>query len=216
MAIEGLQRFARRAIVALERLMAATPSPSNYLLAEVRPVRAVADPADVPPRTSGHPRSGERLGLGDQPVINLRATLRRRRSGLRIFYGDLPVARSPACTRFVADLGVLHPRQPRTTRPSGGEPRWSTSAAHVLIVDRHRPGDRLPHRRRAGSPPTSGSPTPSPSRFLDARHLAPAAVSTRPSRTPPGDFQVADLCRLAHAYFVSVEAMTVPAGTVSA
>src|SRR5438105_14907330 len=73
-----------------------------------------------------------------------------------------------------------------------------------VIVDRHKPGiDYLTMQGRK----------PANERFADAFAAAFLMPTTSVRRqfldvvSSSNDFQVADLCRLAHAYFVSVEAM---------
>jgi Zn-dependent peptidase ImmA (M78 family)/transcriptional regulator with XRE-family HTH domain len=179
----------------LERLMNA---PLRSKLPEERPLMSVVDPLDLAEDVAIEER--RRLGLGDQPIINLRATLEAE-VGLRIFYGDLP---SPVAGMydFVPALGCClyinrkHPPE-----------RRRVSLVHEYghgIVDRHKPGiDYLfmPGRKPANE------------RFADAFAAAFLMPATSVRRrfldvvNTTNDFQVANLCRLAHAYFVSVEAM---------
>jgi Zn-dependent peptidase ImmA (M78 family)/transcriptional regulator with XRE-family HTH domain len=141
-----------------------------------------------------------RLGLGDQPVIHLRSILETE-VGLRIFYGDLP---SPIAGMyaFVTDLGccvLINRKHP--------EERRRVSMLHEyghVIIDRHKPGiDYL----------TTPGRRPANERFADAFAAAFLMPATSVRRrfldvvSSTNDFRVADLCKLAHAYFVSVEAM---------
>ena len=141
-----------------------------------------------------------RLGLGDQPVINLRGLLEWE-IGLRIFYWPLPSAIA-GMYAFTPDLGgciLVNRKHPAVRR--------RVSMLHVyghLIVDRYKPGiDYLAYSGRK----------PANERFAETfalSFLMPASsVQQRFNEivTSSGDFQVADLCRLSHFYFVSVEAM---------
>lgn len=142
-----------------------------------------------------------RLGLGDQPIINLRAILETE-VGLRIFYGDLP---SPVAGMydFVAALGcclyINRKHWPERRRLS-----MAHEYGHVLSSDRYKPG--IDYLTQPGRKPAN-------ERFADAFAAAFLMPATSVRRrfldvvNTTGDFQVADLCRLAHAYFVSVEAM---------
>lgn len=143
-----------------------------------------------------------RLGLGDQPIINLRSLLEWD-VGLRIFYSESLPSSVAGMYAYVTDLGcciLINRKHPAERR------RFSMlhEYAHV-IVDRDKPGiDYLsvPGRKPANE------------RFADAfatAFLMPATSIRRRVMeivSMSNDFQVADLCRLAHAYFVSVEAMT--------
>jgi Zn-dependent peptidase ImmA (M78 family)/DNA-binding XRE family transcriptional regulator len=193
-AIAELQRFAED-YRELERIMNA---PLQVKLPNERVLGTVVDPADQAESAATDQR--RHLGLGDQPVINLRGVLESE-VGLRIFYGDLP---SPVAGMyaFVADLGCCilinrhHP--PERRRMS-----MAHEYGHVL-VDRHKPGIDyvvMPGRKPANE------------RFAEAFAAALLMPATSVQRRflkvvdESKDFQVADLCRLAHAYFVSVEAM---------
>ena len=194
-AIGALQRFAedyRR----LEEIMNA-PMKLNYP-AEVRlgtrlDVTSLAEDVAVQER--------QRLGLGDQPIIDLRSILETE-IGLRIVYEDLP---SPVAGMFayVADFGGViavnrkHPpeRQRATMLHEYGH----------LIVDRHKPGiDPVAYPGR--KPPNE--------RFAEGFAMAFLMPATSVRRrfnevvNSTEDFQIADLCRLSHLYFVSLEAMT--------
>src|SRR5205085_8594396 len=82
----------------LERLMNA---PLRSKLPEERTLNNVVDPVELAEDTATEER--RRLGLGDQPIINLRAMLETE-VGLRIFYVALP---SPLAGlyAFVTDFG---------------------------------------------------------------------------------------------------------------
>lgn len=142
----------------------------------------------------------QRLGLGDQPVTNLRSILEWD-VGLRIFYWALPSAIA-GMYAYTPDLGcciLINRKHPAVRR--------RVSMLHEyghLIVDRFKPGiDYL----------TYGGRKPANERFAETFALSflmpSSSVQQRFNATvaTTGDFQVADLCRLSHFYFVSVEAM---------
>jgi Zn-dependent peptidase ImmA (M78 family)/transcriptional regulator with XRE-family HTH domain len=180
----------------LEQLMNA---PLRSKLPEERVLGSVVDPVELAEDTATEER--RRLGLGDQPVINLRATLETE-VGLRIFYSELLPSPVAGMYDFVAALGCCmyinrkHPPE-----------RRRVSMVHEYghgIVDRHKPA--IDYLFTSGRKPAN-------ERFADAFAAAFLMPATSVRRrfldvvTTTGDFQVADLCRLAHAYFVSVEAM---------
>lgn len=194
-AIAELQRFAedyRELEVAMSAPLASNYPPEVRLTNRID-VAGLAEDVAV--------RERQRLGLGDQPVINLRSILESD-VGLRIFYGDLPSAVA-GMYAFVADLGgcILVNRKHPPERRRG-------SMVHEyghLIVDRYRPGiDYLAFEGRK----------PANERFAEAFAMSLLMPATSIRRrfhevvASTGDFQVADLCRLSHLYFVSVEAMT--------
>jgi len=192
--IAELQQFAED-YRELERLMNA---PLRSKLPEERTLNNAVDPVQQAEDAAIEER--RRLGLGDQPVINLRAILETE-VGLRIFYRDLP---SPIAGMyaFVADLGCCilinrkHPPERRRVSMLHEE-------GHV-ITDRYKPG--IDYLTMPGRKPAN-------ERFADAFATAFLIPATSLRRrfldivNTTKDFQVADLCRLAHAYFVSVEAM---------
>ena len=156
------------------------------------------DPAQLAESISVKER--QRLGLGDQPVSNLRSLLEWD-VGLRIFYWVLP-ANIAGMYAYTPDLGCCI----LINRNHPAEKRRATMLHEYghLIVDRYQPGiDYLSFPGR--KPPNE--------RF--AEHFAlyflmpTSSVRKRFQEivTTTGDFQVADLCRLSHFYFVSVEAM---------
>jgi len=193
-AIADLQQFAED-YRELEQLMNA---PLRSKLPEERPLNNLVDPVELAEDAAGEER--RRLGLGDQPIISLRSILETE-VGLRVFYGDLP---SPigGMYAFVMGLGccmLINRKHP----PERRRVSMLHEYGHVL-VDRHKPGiDYLvmPGRKPANE------------RFADAFAAAFVMPATSVRRrfldvvSSTNDFQVADLCRLAHAYFVSVEAM---------
>lgn len=142
----------------------------------------------------------QRLGLGDQPVTNLRSILEWD-VGLRIFYWVLPpnIAGMYACTSDLGCCILINRNHPPEKRRA--------SLLHEyghLIVDRYQPGiDYLSFPGR--KPPNE--------RFAEhfaLNFLMPTSSLRKRFQeivTTTGDFQVADLCRLSHFYFVSVEAM---------
>jgi Zn-dependent peptidase ImmA (M78 family)/DNA-binding XRE family transcriptional regulator len=193
-AITELQRLAED-YRELERLMNA---PLRYNYPPELPLSPRIDAAEFAEDVAGRER--QRLGLGDQPVLNLRSVLEWD-VGLRIFYRKLPSAVA-GMYAYAADLGccilVNIAHTPERRRAS-----MLHEYGH-LIVDRYKPGiDYLtvPGRR------------PVNERFAEAfamSFLMPAAsVRHRFHETvaTTGDFQVADLVRLKHYYFVSLEAM---------
>lgn len=193
-AIDELERLAED-YLDLERLMHA-PLRINYPPEITLGPRV--NPAEFAESVAAQER--HRLGLGDQPVIQLRSTLEWD-VGLRIFYWDLPssIAGMYACT---ADLGcciLINRKHPAERR--------RLSLLHEyghLLVDRFRPGiDYL----------TVPGRKPANERFAEAFALCFLMPATSVRQrfndivNSTGDFQVADLRRLSHFYFTSVEAM---------
>jgi Zn-dependent peptidase ImmA (M78 family) len=194
-AITELQRFAGD-YRELERIMNA-PLRFNY-----PPEVKLADRFDVVDQAEDVAiRERQRLGLGDQPIYNLRSMLESD-VGLRIFYWDLPSAIA-GMFAFVADLGccfLINRKHPPERRRASMLHEYGH-----LIVDRFKPGiDYLTHLGRK----------PANERFAEAfamSFLMPATSIRRrfhETVNTTNDFQVADLCRLSNFYFVSVEAMT--------
>ncbi len=145
-------------------------------------------------------RERQRLGLGDQPIPNIRAILESE-VGVRIFFHRLP--RSLAgMYLFVDGLGgcilvnSVHP-------PAKQRASIAHEYAH-LIVDRHTPG--IDYVTVAGRKPAN-------ERFAEAfamGFLMPAAsVRLRFNEVvnASGNFQVADLVKIKHFFHVSMEAM---------
>lgn len=142
-----------------------------------------------------------RLGLGDQPVISLRSTLEWD-VGLRIFYSGMLPPAIAGMYAHTADLGCCI----LVNRKHPPERRRVTMVHEYghLIVDRYKPGiDYL----------TPGGRKPANERFAESFALCflmPASSVRQRFHdivTTTKDFQVADLRRLSHFYFVSVEAM---------
>jgi Zn-dependent peptidase ImmA (M78 family)/transcriptional regulator with XRE-family HTH domain len=179
----------------LERRMKA-PMPMNY-----------PPPLDLNPRVNVAElaedvatRERQRLGLGDQPIPNIR-TLLESDVGVRIFFGRLP-RMFAGMYIFVDGLGgcmlinSVHP--PEKQRAS-----IAHEYAH-LIVDRSTAGIdylTIPGRKPANE------------RFAESfamSFMMPASsvrfrFNERVNNT--GNFQVADLVKLKHFYSVSMEAM---------
>ncbi len=145
-------------------------------------------------------RERQRLGLGDQPIPNIR-TLLEGEVGVRIFFAPMP-RMFAGMYIFVEDLGgcvlinSVHP--PEKQRAS-----IAHEYAH-LIVDRHTAG--IDYLMVSGRKPAN-------ERFAESfamSFLMPASsVRFRFNEVvnSTGDFQVADLVKLKHFYYVSMEAM---------
>ncbi|MCI0376253.1 MAG: XRE family transcriptional regulator [Gemmataceae bacterium] len=195
-AMDELQQFAED-YLELERLLSAplrTSFPSEIKLEGPVDVTALAEGAALQER--------RRLGLGDQPVIYLRSTLEWD-VGLRIFYGATLPSAVAGMFAFSADVGCcilinrLHPAQ-----------RRRVSMVHEyghLIVNRYTAG--IDYLAGAGRKPAN-------ERFAESfalSFLMPASsvrAKFHETVTSTGNFRVADLCRLSHFFFVSVEAMS--------
>jgi Zn-dependent peptidase ImmA (M78 family)/DNA-binding XRE family transcriptional regulator len=191
-AIDELQRFAED-YRDLEKLMNA---PMRYNYPPEITLNARIDAGELAESVAFQER--QRLGLGDQPVINLRNTLEWD-VGLRIFYWDLPSAIA-GMYAYTADLGcciLVNRKHPPERR------RMSMLHEYGhLIVERFKPGiDSL----------TMTGRKPANERFAESfavSFLMPASSVRQRFHdivTMTGDFQVADLSRLSHFYFVSVE-----------
>lgn len=195
-AIDEFQRFAED-YRQLEELMI-VPLRTNF-----PPELSLDTPIDVTELADGvASQERRRLGLGDQPVVHLRSILEWD-VGLRIFYGEKLPSAIAGMYAWTADLGCCilinrnHPPQ-----------RRRVSMVHEyghLIVDRYKPG--IDHLSMTGRKPAN-------ERFAETfglSFLMPASsvrAKFHEIVTSTGDFRVADLCRLSHFYFVSVEAMT--------
>ncbi|MGL6075561.1 MAG: helix-turn-helix domain-containing protein [Fimbriiglobus sp.] len=145
-------------------------------------------------------RERQRLGLGDQPISNIRSLLESE-VGVRIFFTRLP-RMFAGMYIFVDRLGgcmlinSVHPAEKQRAS-------ISHEYAH-LIVDRYTAGiDYLNHFGRK----------PANERFAESfamSFLMPASsVRFRFNEivNTTGNFQVGDLVKLKHRYFVSLEAM---------
>jgi Zn-dependent peptidase ImmA (M78 family)/DNA-binding XRE family transcriptional regulator len=210
-AITDLQRLAED-YREVERLMNA---PLRYQYPPPVELKPRTDVTGLAEDVAGRER--QRLGLGDQPVLNLRSVLEWD-VGLRIFYRPLPSAVA-GLVGYAEELGgciLINGKHPAARRRA--------SLLHEyghLIVDRYKPG--IDYLSRPGRKPAN-------ERFAEAfamSFLMPAAsVRHRfyDTVSTTGDFQVADLVRLSHFYFVSVEAMALrleglgllPKGTAAA
>jgi len=194
-AIAELERFAED-YCELERLL------------DAKPIIARPPEVSLPKRGSladfgedAATRERERLGLGNQPILNLRQVLEAD-VGLRVFYGGLP-SKIAGMFAYTAELGFCV----FINRKHPSERRRATLAheyGHALC-DRHKPGiDYLDGQGRK----------PASERFAEAfgfGFLLPAGGVRRRFHeitSSTGDFQVADLCRLSDYYWVSVQAMT--------
>jgi Zn-dependent peptidase ImmA (M78 family)/DNA-binding XRE family transcriptional regulator len=196
LAIGDLQRLAAD-YRELERLMNA-PLRYNY------PPQVSLDPRLDVVELAESVASGERrrLSLGEQPVDELRSILEWD-VGLRVFYWPLPAAIA-GMYAYADDLGGSI----MVNRKHPVERRRATMLHEYghLIADRYKPGIdylNMPGRK------------PAKERFAEAfalSFLMPAtAVRQRFHEivTSTDDFQVADLCRLSHFFFASVEVMAI-------
>lgn len=192
--VAALQRFAED-YLRLERILKVS-LPTNYpdvvTIGRGSPVALAEDVADQERR---------RLGVGDQPVIHLRSLLEAE-VGLRIAYEGLPsrVAGMFAYSREAGGVILVNRKHP----PERRRATLLHEYGH-LLTDRFKPGiDYLHHPGRK----------PANERFAEAFSMAFLMPSTSVRRrfnqivNESGDFQIADLCRLSHFYYVSVEAMT--------
>jgi Zn-dependent peptidase ImmA (M78 family)/DNA-binding XRE family transcriptional regulator len=203
-----LQRLAED-YVELERICGASlprRSPPPYEIGGVTPELAAEDVATA---------ERNRLGLGDGPILNQRELLESE-VGLRIFYLKLP-SRIAAMYAYHDVLGGCvavnsdHPPERRRTSLAHDYARFLTNRyqPEVSILGRY---ERRPH----------------PERFAEAfarAFLMPAAALSRRfhelHRARKGAITPADLCMLAHFYWVSWQALTrrleeltlIPSGT---
>jgi Zn-dependent peptidase ImmA (M78 family) len=194
LAIDELQRLAED-YLDLERMMQA-PLRMNYPPEITLGPRV--NPAELAESVAIQER--HRLGLGDQPIIHLRSTLEWD-VGLRLFYWDLPssIAGMYACTSDLGCCILINRKHPAERRRHSMLHEYGH-----LLVDRFKPG--IDYLTMPGRKPAN-------ERFAEAfAHcfLMPAtSVRQRFNDivNTMGDFQVADLRRLSHFYFASVEAM---------
>lgn len=143
-----------------------------------------------------------RLGLGDGPVLNLREVLEDD-VAMRVFSMKLP-SRVAGIFSYTQELGgciAVNAQHPEERR------RWSMAHeyGHFLTSRFHSEISILGAYRRV----------PAHERFADSFagcFLMPAAGLRRRfneiSRAASGEVTVADVCRIAHYYFVSTEAVT--------
>lgn len=192
--IAALQRFAEdyRRLEGILSVSLPTNYPEVVTIGRGNPISLAEDVADQERR---------RLGVGDQPVIHLRSLLEAE-VGLRIAYEDLP-SRVAGMFAYSSEMGGVI----LVNRKHPPERRRATMLHEYghLITDRFKPGiDYLSYPGRK----------PANERFAEAFSMAFLMPSTSVRRrfnqivNESGDFQIADLCRLSHFYFVSVEAMT--------
>ena len=195
-AISDLQRFAAD-YRELERLMNA---PLRYNYPPLVNLETPVDVAELAASVASQER--RRLGLGEQPVEELRRLLEWD-VGLRIFYWPLPSAIA-GMYAYTDDLGgciMVNRKHPAQRRRASMMHEYGH-----LIVDRYKPG--IDYLNTPGRKPAN-------ERFAEAfalSFLMPAnAVSQRFHEivAATNDFQVADLCRLSHFFFASVEAMAI-------
>lgn len=140
-----------------------------------------------------------RLGLGDAPILNLEEVLEHE--GIRIFQLALP-SRICGFFGYTAELGpciainINHPAERR---------RWSLAHEYAHFLSNRHQADISVHY--------SFNQVPEHERFADvfARvFLMPESSISRhfnEYKRSRGSFLPADLCRLAHFFFVSLEAM---------
>lgn len=166
--------------------------PPQYPLEGVAPEEAAEDVASA---------EWNRLGLGDGPILSLRETLENN-IGLRVFYVSLP-SRLSGLFAYTDELGgcvAVNARHPEERR------RWSVA---------HEYAHSLTSRFRSEvSIIAMYDRVPVAERFADAfarSFLMPAAGLRRRfnevARLAAGKVTAAEVSRVAHYYFVSVEAM---------
>ena len=165
----------------------------QYSMARASPEDAAEDVASA---------ERNRLGLGDGPVLNLREVLEDDVS-IRVFSIDLP-SRVAGLFAYTEDLGgciAVNARHPQEHR------RWTMA---------HEYGHFLTSRFQSEISVLGGfRRVPAEERFADAFArclLMPATGLKRRfnemSRANDGVMTAADICRIAHYYFVSVESVT--------
>lgn len=145
-------------------------------------------------------RERSRLGLGDQPVQALRDLLEAE-VGLRIFYWALP-SNISGLYAYSAESGPCL----LVNRKHPAERRRATIAHEYghFLTERYKPG--VNYLDGTGRKPMT-------ERFVEAFGMAFLMPRTGVRRyvaeiiRSSGDFQVADLCRVAQYFFVSVQAM---------
>ena len=191
-AIQTLQGFAND-YKALEALAEATPFrdfPPEVSLPRRLDLRAFAEDLAI--------RERLRLHLGDQPIYELRSLVEQ--AGVHCFYGDIPSTLA-GLYAFVPDLGyciLVNRKHPPERR------RWTLAHEYGhFLADRHKPGvDYVEAPRRK----------PVSERFADAFAAALLMPETAIRRSflgiaeRTGDFQTADLTRLAHQFHCSAQA----------
>jgi Zn-dependent peptidase ImmA (M78 family)/DNA-binding XRE family transcriptional regulator len=180
----------------LEQIMGISVAPS---LPEERPIPAHSNVTRFAESVAISERA--RLGMGDQPIIELRRLLDQE-AGVRIFYGPL-TGKLAGLFAYVPEGGyyiLVNRKHPPPRR------RWTIAHEYGhFLSERYSPGVDY-----AGKPIRK----PRGERFADAfaaGFLMPRSGVERSFYQVvqvSGDFQVADLCKLANRYFVSLQAMT--------
>ncbi len=194
-AIEELQRFAED-YRELERVL------------DAKPVHAY--PPEITPPERGNlvdfaadmaMRERERLGLGSEPILNLRQVLETE-VGLRVFYGKMP-SNIAGMFAYTSELGFcvyINQNHPIVKRRATLAHEYGHS-----LCDRHKPG--IDYTDGNGRKPAS-------ERFAESfglSFLMPGSGVRRKFHDiaeSTGDFKVADLCRLSAYFCVAVQAMT--------
>jgi Zn-dependent peptidase ImmA (M78 family)/transcriptional regulator with XRE-family HTH domain len=196
--VQAIQEFQRLCedYLELERLCGAPLTrnySSQYPIAGISPKEAAEDIASA---------ERNRLGLGDGPILRLREILEND-VGLRIVHPRLP---SPIAGMFAYTerlggciaINAVHPEERQ---------RWSLGHEYShFLTNRFRPEVSVMFAYER---------VPASERFADAfagAFLMPSNGLKRRfhelSRLRQGKITPAELCRLAHYYFVSVEALT--------
>ena len=181
---------------AVEQMRGAPPAtryPLPYEIDSANPERSAEDIAM---------RERHRLGLGDGPIPNLRQLLESD-VGLRIFYLDLPsrVATMYAYTQQLGGCIAVNGRHPAERRRQSlahdyGHFLTDRYRSEIFVLGRYQ---RVPVQERFAET------------FGCAFLLPESGVSRRFNdlhRTRGGRITPADLCVLAHLFFVSVQMMT--------
>jgi Zn-dependent peptidase ImmA (M78 family)/transcriptional regulator with XRE-family HTH domain len=181
---------------AIEKLRGAqltTRYPLPYEINPAKPERSAEDVAM---------RERHRLGLGDGPIANLRQLLESD-VGLRIFYLEVPprVAAMYAYTQTLGGCIVVNRKHPPERRRQSlahdyGHFLTDRYRSEVSVVGRYQ---RVPAQERFAET------------FGRAFLLPESGLSRRFNdlhRTKGGKITPADLCVLAHFFFVSVHMMT--------
>lgn len=184
----------------LERLLGAPfprHDPPTYSIESIDPEQLAEDVAIA---------ERNRLGLGDAPVLNLRAILEGD-LGLRIFYLELP-SKVAGMFAFTEEYGGAlainrnHPAERRRHSMGHEYGHYLTSRyrSEVMLLGRY---ERRPPAERFAE--TFGRAFLMPATGLRRRYhelVRQRKLKGRGGPTP------GDLCQLAHFYFVSFEAMT--------
>ena len=195
-AIAALQNFATD-YHRLETLLK-LPLATNYPpVVKLRSATEAADKAEYTAVAERH-----RLNLGDQPVIHLRSVLELE-VGLRVIYEDLP-PRIAGMFAYADNFGgviAVNAKHP----PERRRATLLHEYGH-LLTDREKPG--IDYTESHVSKPAG-------ERFADTFAMAFLMPETSIRRMfqqiidDKEDFQIADLCRMSHYFFVSVEAMAI-------